>query len=423
MNKKILAAVFSMALLCSCGNGNSEELSETGAESVSLASGAASETTVTTTAAETTSEAVSEETEVAAEVSEAEEKVPITRDFFNDDVVFEEVLLPVKGTYYENGVVDYVCFNEYDAAGNQCKIQYQYQDKTDHYITENITKYSYRPDGTYSRVSEYYNGEDTPFLTEFYDKHGYCTKDDNGEYEYQFDDAGHLTRKTMTDGGRKWWVDYTYDENGRLYEETSYYMVYGEITTQDRGIRHEYDGNIESIYYFSHSFEGKQLWKTLEKDENGNLIKETVNMGHKWGEYNGQTFSEYTYDDMNRVIYENHSVSDDFPLGLFEIGYRKEEYIYSVDYEYEGNNLIKRKSSNYNNVWEYFYDEKDRLIKETNTYDNGGKGMMVEYFYNDDGSIMSHYYAHGVLENEIEYAMIPKIVTDIEYKNYNKVNP
>ena len=52
-----------MALLCSCGNGNVEEQSETGSESVSLASGSASETTVTTTSAETTSEAVSEEME------------------------------------------------------------------------------------------------------------------------------------------------------------------------------------------------------------------------------------------------------------------------------------------------------------------------------------------------------------------------
>lgn len=63
MNKKILAAIFSMALLCSCGNGNAEKLSETGSESVSLASAGTSEATVTTTAAETTFEAVSKETE------------------------------------------------------------------------------------------------------------------------------------------------------------------------------------------------------------------------------------------------------------------------------------------------------------------------------------------------------------------------
>ncbi|MDE7289478.1 MAG: hypothetical protein K2N71_08280, partial [Oscillospiraceae bacterium] len=346
MNKKILAAVFSMALLCSCGNGNAGELSETGSESVSLASGSASETTVTTTSAETTSEAVSEETEIAAEVSEAEEKVPITRDFFNDDVVFEEVMLPVKSTsFYVDGTEQSVSFYEYDAAGNQ----YSYQEHTHEY--DYITKYGYRPDGTYSRVFEYHNGEDTPSSTKFYDKHGYCIKYGNTDYEYKFDEAERLIRKTSIRNGVKEIFEYTYDEQGRLYKEDCF--CFNEIVLYDYSCRHEYNDNIESIYYLGYNFEEEMLWKIIEKDENGNVIKETVNEGADLGEYRGKTFAEYKYDSQNRLIYENHTVSEDFLLDRYN-----EHYVHSDTYEYEGDKLKKRECTNYNNVWEYFYDEK-----------------------------------------------------------------
>lgn len=409
MNKKILAAVFSMALLCSCGNGNAGEQSETG-----------SETTVTTTSAETTSEAFSEETGIVAEVSEAEEKVPITRDFFNDDVVFEEVMLPVKSTsFYVDGTEQSVSFYEYDTAGNECKIKYKHQDKdkTDNYENEYITKYGYRPDGTYSRVFNYSNGEDTPTSIAFYDKHGYCIKNKNAEYEYEFDEAERLIRKTSIRNGVKEIFEYTYDEHGRLYKEDCF--CFNEIVLYDYSCRHEYNDNIESIYYLGYNFEEEMLWKIIEKDENGNVIKETVNEGADLGEYRGKTFAEYKYDSQNRLIYENHTVSEDFLLNRYN-----EHYVHSDTYEYEGDKLKKRECTNYNNVWEYFYDEKDRLVKEINTYDGGGDGKIKEYSYNDDGSmILREYDGVGVLTYEMEYAMIPKIKTDIEYKNYNKVNP
>lgn len=414
MNKKILAAVFSAVLLCSCGKENIEEQSETGSESVSLASGSASGTTVTTTSAETTSETVSEETEIVTEVSEADENVPITRDFFNDDVVFEEVMLPVKSTAFDiDGKAIYIGFFEYDAAGNQCS----YQEHTHEY--DYITKYGYRPDGTYSRVLEYYNGEDTPTSIAFYNKYGYCIKYDNTDYEYKFDEAKRLISKTSIYNDRKEVHEYTYDEKGRLYKEDCFYMKYNEIVLYDYSCRHEYNDNIESIYYLGYNFEEEMLWKIIEKDENGNIIKETVNENADLGKYEGTTFAEYKYDSQNRLIYENHTVSEDFPLYPY-----KEHYVYSETYEYEGDKLKRREWTGYNNVWEYFYDENDRLIKEINTYDGGGDGKIKEYSYNDDGSIISREYdGVGVLTYETEYAMIPKIKTDIEYLNYYDIKP
>ncbi|MDE7303576.1 MAG: hypothetical protein K2N60_09710 [Oscillospiraceae bacterium] len=414
MNKKILAAIFSMVLLCSCGNGNAEEQSETALESV-------------TSAAETTSEMVSEETTNVSEASAVEEKVPITRDFFNDDVVFEEVILPVKITHYFT--VNNVLSNEYDAAGNIiCE------------NTHTTYEYDYNHDGTYNGVLTYAGGK----LREIkrYDKGGRCIEDtfvtDTSEsansYEYEFDGEGRLIRKSEIFDGEKESFEYTYDKEGRLYEELYNAAYYGYSR-----LRHEYDEDIENIYYFRDGLEEEILWKILEKDENGNTVKETIDIGSvDNSDYiNGKLFTEYKYDSLNRLIYENHTVSDDY---LYNDSNKAN--VYSYTYEYDGDNLKKKTTRNIHKdgtseywsnteTYEYFYDENGRIIKEVYIYDSEydpndeyPNGYTTEYFYNDGGSIISRtYHTNGTLLNETEYAMIPKIVTGIEYKNYNEVNP
>lgn len=424
MNKKIFAAVFSMALLCSCGNGTVEELSETGAESISLASAGVSETTVTTASAETTSKMISKEMEIVTEVSEAKENVPITRDFFNDDVVFEEVMLPVKIIYYKNdGTVDSTTLYEYDAAGNKSKYQaYTYE-------------YDYNPDGSYNSITTLLNDK-TEHISRF-DENGYCIEMTSAgtttNYEYEFDGMERLIRKSEIHGDEKEGVEYTYDETGRLYEEfnnTAYYDY--------SRFRHKYDGNIENIYYSRDDLE-EVLYTILEKDENGNTVKKTIDIGsiNNSDYIKGKLFTEYTYDGMSRLIYENHTVSDDY---LYEDS--KKANVYSYTYEYEGGNLKKETTYNIHKdgeaeYWsntetnEYFYDKNGRTVKEVYIYDREydphdeyPNGYTTEYFYNDDGSIISRtYHTNGTLLNETEYALIPKIKTDIEYKYYNQVNP
>lgn len=426
MNKKLFAAVFGTLLLCSCGNGGTEEVPETTAENVAVAS-AASETTVTTTAAETASEAVSE-------VSETEKKAPITRDFFNDDVVFEEVLLPVKATYYKNGTLNGAFTKEYDAAGN--------------IICENIHttyEYDYTPDGTYNSVSTFKDGK----LSEIkkYDKNRYCIEitsvgnnsEFTNEYEYEFDDEGRLIRKSEIYDGEKEGFEYTYDEEGRLYEE------FDNVTYRSYcHLRHEYDGNIENIYYSRYDLE-EGLWEILEKDENGNTIKETSDFGFiSNNDYvKGKLFTEYKYDSLNRLIYENHTVSDDFiaPDDYFNLS-KQSTLIYSYTYEYEGDKLKKETACNVyrddkseywenNETTEYFYDGNGRIVKEVYTYDleydphnEYPIGYTTEYSYNEDGTIISHTHnMNGDLTNETEYAMIPKIKTGIEYKYFDQVEP
>ncbi len=434
MNKKIFAAVFSMALLCSCGNGTVEELSETSSESVSLASADASETTVTTTSAETTSKMVSEETEIVTEVSEAEENVPITRDFFNDNVVFEEVMLPVKATYYRNGTLNGAFTKEYDAAGNIIR--------EDNHTTY---EYDYNPDGTYNSVSTFKDGKLSKIKK--YDKNRYCIEitsvgynsEFTNEYEYEFDDEGRLIRKSEIYAGEKEGFEYTYNEEGRLYEEFNNvkYRSYSHL-------RHEYDDNIENIYYSRYDLK-EGLWKVLEKDENGNTIKEISDFGFisNSNYVKGKLFTEYTYDDMNRLIYENHTVSDDFiaPDDYFNLS-KQSTLIYSYTYEYKGDKLKKETACNVyrddkseywenNETTEYFYDGNGRIVKEVYTYDPEYDphneypiGYTTEYSYNEDGTIISHTHnMNGDLTNETEYAMIPKIKTNMEYKYFYEVNP
>lgn len=409
MNKKIFAIIFSALLLCSCGNGNAGEQPEAASESVT----AASEATVTTTSAETTAEAVSEETEIVTEVSAAEEKTPITRDFFNDDVVFEEVLLPVKITHYEGKSVDRVYIWEYDAAGNIIT-----------YLNQDTYEYDYNPDGTYNSVTNYYLGS---FPSKYlYDENGYCIENTYSNtrtptdyktinYEYEFDEAGRLIRKTEIQGDAKKEFEYTYDEKGRLYKESGFYKEFG---LDDYIYRHEYDGNIESIYCFRDDFEEEKLWKIIEKDENGNVIKETVNEGADLGEYRGKTVVEYQYDTLNRLICKNQIVSDDYYYGFYDEKKRN----YTLTCEYEGDNLKKVTNTDYDCIMEIFYDENDRIIKKTYTYSN--EEEIEEYFYNDDGTLLVQYRnMNGSLRSEKEYAMIPKIKTNIEYKEFYEVKP
>lgn len=400
MNRKIFAAFFSTLLLCSCGKGDTAEVSEAETESAAVTSAVASETAVTTTAAETASETVSE-------VSEGSEKAPITRDFFNDDVVFEEVLLPIKVTWYENGKEDQVYIFEYDAAGNEIERQgYTYE-------------YDYNPNGTYNSVTT--NNE---FITRF-DKNGYCIEKSSlrstTSYEYKFDKAGRLVCKSTIYGEEKKNFEYTYDAEGRLYEESCFYTDYtefDEITICEYKRRHIYDGNIENIYCFGDNFEEEMLWKIIEKDENGNVIKEIVNEGADLGKYRGKTFVEYKYDTLNRLIYKNQIVSDDY----FYDFYDEKKRNYTLTCEYENDKIKKITNTDYDCIEEYFYDENDRVVEKTYTFSEDES--TDKYFYNNDGTILiQNYSARGTLICEKECAMIPKIKTGIEYKEFYEVEP
>lgn len=96
--------------------------------------------------------------------------------------------------------------------------------------------------------------------------------------------------------------------------------------------------------------------------------------------------------------------------------------------------MIYKKSVSYESLGpitcttEYFYDDKDRLVKELITTENETGGNEIthgtqEYIYNDDNGSMLLKYKGTYDAYEIEYAMIPKIKTDIEYKYYMDIKP
>lgn len=418
MNRKIFAAFFSLVLLCSCGNGGTAEVSETETESVTVTSAVASETAVTTTAAETASEAVSE-------VSEMEEKAPITRDFFNDDVVFEEVMVPVKDTNYnKDRTENTVKLYEYDTAGNitKCLEHNYYAD----YMYDRTYEYDYNPNGTYNSVTYFLRGEADCICR--FDENGYCVElisNVGSEYEYmcnykyEFDDSGRLIRKENEYG----FVEYSYDENGRIIYET-HGKPFGDIWYY----KYEYGNSFENVYIIDLAVNEEILWHIMEKDENGNTVKETYNEGDVSEYVTGRTFAEYEYDSMNRLIYENHTVSEDYMDGTDRYN------VYSITYEYDNDKLKKETLSfdRYNESTEYFYDETGRIVKEVYIFEGGANELTMqypaedttEYFYNEDGTIISQTHdMNGVLIKETEYAMIPKIKTDIEYLGYYEVKP
>ncbi|MDE6131861.1 MAG: hypothetical protein K2G04_00585, partial [Oscillospiraceae bacterium] len=93
------------------------------------------------------------------------------------------------------------------------------------------------------------------------------------------------------------------------------------------------------------------------------------------------------------------------------------------------NRLIYEKNIRYQfdeQTVEYYYDENGRLLKEIYIYNSEldeSYITTVKYSYSDSSMIQQTYDTDSVLTNETEYAMIPKIKTDIEYKYYNDVKP
>lgn len=410
MNKKILTAILLALFLCSCANKTQEQSAESFSETSSVISDNSEMQTETTM--ETTTTAVSTESKEITETAAPEENKPITKDFFDDDVIFEEVMLPVKIILYKGNETYETKTYEYDAAGNILTESRSDRDG----IYKIVYEYDYDPSGISISTSIKIYSNDRLLNSSYYNEKGYCIKeiDSHGtdEYNYEFDSEGRLIKKKFDRGS----TEYTYDENGRLQEE--YDDFYGRKTAY----RHEYGNGYENVYLKNDYTVEEKLRQIIEFDVNGNIIKETIDVGAGSEYAEGKEFAEYEYDSMNRLVYENHTVSEDFMVG------NDATYVYSYTYEYEGDKLKKETYSYFyvTTSTEYFYDDSGRLIKEIyicdGTDDMNGyfpTQITTEYIYSEDGTITSYQYGeNGILVKETEYALIEQIKTDIEYLNY-----
>lgn len=195
---------------------------------------------------------------------------------------------------------------------------------------------------------------------------------DNGETytdEYTYDAGGHLTRlvcEDMMDVGGVTTVENTYDANGNIVRMMK--DVYNERGNGEHDIREverEYDTNGNIVRETSVYPDGDTRMAELEYDERGNIIRsiytgDTGILREESAEENSETRMvefEYEYDEKDNLIRET---------GIDSTGYRDtSEYAYDVN-----GNLIgeTRYNSNANHVTIYRYEYTEMQIPEIESF-------------------------------------------------------
>lgn len=157
---------------------------------------------------------------------------------------------------------------------------------------------------------------------------------------------------------------------------------------------------VPTTYTFENS-QGANYTDTYTYDERGNLI-EDKSVGKTGWHYDRDVLTTYTYDEANRQLsgttrYEDSTSSYTYTYDkdghvLSYCGYDDGELVARTDYTYDerGNQLTLRQWYNevreYNNRYEVStYDEKDRLLTHTVTYE-GEEPIVRTYTYAEDGS-------------------------------------
>ncbi|MGF1677494.1 MAG: RHS repeat-associated core domain-containing protein [Rivularia sp. (in: cyanobacteria)] len=248
----------------------------------------------------------------------------------------------------------------YDAAGRQTEIIYA--DDTPDTLDDNPrTIYEYNKAGqrvaetdalNHTTTFEYDdNGRlektefhDKTYTTQEYDNLGRRTAmiDQEGKRtEYRYDDLGMLTgaKNALND-----WTTYDYNEVGNLISITD---------AEERTTRYEYDGV------------KRRTATVLPLDQRSKMTYDAVGNLKTHTDFNQQVIT-YNYDPQNRMTSK-----------LFEDGSK-------VTYDYTLNNLqdvitFVDAQGNITATYDYDYDERDRLLKRTDTIDGVSRNISYTY--------------------------------------------
>ena len=228
---------------------------------------------------------------------------------------------------------------------------------------KNMSYYSYEYylDGNVSKQNR--NGVNCYYD---YDEFSRITDEDYGneEIDYYYDAAGNRTMKTICDDNGDTEVNYTYDLNNRLLEESN----------------HSYANNETDVTKYVYDNNGNQIKKIgyTTKDVNGSPSQDLVSENEL-----NNTYEMYKYNEFNEMT-------------SFESN--KEAVWY---YAYLPNGLRYRKhKNNYNNSDWFVWDRNGNIIAEmnnnkeyTNKYVRGNKLISKdgnEYFgYDGHGSVVN----------------------------------
>mgnify|MGYP003238864454 CR=1 FL=1 len=224
-----------------------------------------------------------------------------------------------------------------------------------------IYSYDYYLDGNVSKQNR--NGVNCYYD---YDEFSRITDEDYGneEIDYYYDAAGNRTLKTICDDNGDTEVNYTYDLNNRLLEESN----------------HSYANNKTDVTKYVYDNNGNQIKKIgyTTKDVNGSPSQDLVSENEL-----NNTYEMYKYNEFNEMT-------------SFESN--KEAVWY---YAYLPNGLRYRKhKNNYNNSDWFVWDRNGNIIAEmnnnkeyTNKYVRGNKLISKdgnEYFgYDGHGSVVN----------------------------------
>ena len=286
----------------------------------------------------------------------------------------EVTLLPESGeetvrlrtgmvSYDESGAVEYSRKYEYDDWGNEImQAEYQPDGSLESYVHSvydtngrEIKVTYFASDGTITSFSQdiyegntgesYYSEAGAePILTaeSTFDDAGneltHVSYYDDGSvdhrWEYEYDDAGVLTKETsysyLEDGSLDYVIEdeYTYDSQGNVIKENSYHD--GELTYV---YEREFDEDGNELVEYHYDDQGELLFMTKkEYDSQGNRTF----YGHYTGEGKPLSLNEYKYDEHGEMISE---YSDDAPDDPEE----DDETLRTYENEYDSNgNLVKQ---------------------------------------------------------------------------------
>ena len=237
---------------------------------------------------------------------------------------------PVKEIYYEVELIrdeEYVVESEYDAQGNLVKQRYLYEEE---WRADEEHTYEYDAEGnrTVHIVAFAQETESTQEMESVQATEGAqetagaqedFTESYREEYEYEYDDQGNIAVKHINLVGdcmslyRTSRIEYVYDAEGRITEET-YYTVPAQ------------DGAISYDEILDHRME-------YEYDEQGNLLVERFcdERGETVAEKDAREYSiQYEYDESGNMISEYGSGS----VSEITNGSRAGSYSYVIENEF-----------------------------------------------------------------------------------------
>lgn len=214
------------------------------------------------------------------------------------------------------------------------------------------------------------------------------------EDEREYDRSGHAIKRIWydADGNISYWGECTYYTSGYL-RQIRWWDADGS-SSDSYEYRYDEAGNeIYSAYFLNNDC---YSWTDREFDSSGHPIKE-ISYDLRGAVCAG--WDEYEYDGLGRVA---EKISCD------ESG--EPQYRHEYEYDDHGNPVKDTSYDCWNEtlfetvVWEYAYDSKGRLIRETCTTD-ADDWYDIEYGYDDVGNLLweVHYKPDGSVDYRYDY--------------------